>query len=163
MSSIDRPDTLGPLRLHFCETISVPRARVFAFFADHEQFGTLFAPPFAAEPGALIRRSKAADGDEPNGVGSTRVAKLGPLTLIEEVIVSFERDALIEYTATRGPIRNHLGRIEFSDTPDGGTRVDYRIWLDGKLPGLGALLGKQLGGALKGGWKRASAQLNAGH
>ncbi|WP_252980103.1 hypothetical protein [Mycobacterium riyadhense] len=39
----------------------------------------------------------------------------------------------------RGPVRNHLGRIELTDMPGGGTRLEYRIafdtpaWLPGRL------------------------------
>lgn len=159
---MSRPLKLGPLRLHFQEDVAAPRAEVFAFFADHERFGTVFAPPFAAEPGRLIRRTRAADGEDPNGLGSVRAATLGPLTLIEEVIVAYQPDALIEYAATRGPIRNHLGRIEFSDGADGSTHIDYRIWLDGKLPGLGALIARQLRSAWRGGWRRAAKELESG-
>lgn len=154
-----RPQKLGPQRVHFTTDTALDRDAVFAFFADHERFGTLFAPSFAAKPGALIKRTGTATvGQDPNGVGSVRSAKLGPFTLLEEVIVTFEPGVCIEYTATRGPIRNHLGRIEFSDNADGGTHIDYRIWFDTVLPGLGKLLALQLGNALNGGWKRTERQ-----
>ncbi|MGB0211386.1 SRPBCC family protein [Algiphilus sp.] len=159
---MQRPETLGALRAHFRETVAAPKARVFAFLADHDRFGTLFAPPFAAQPGALIRRTETAPGDDPNGVGSKRAIRIGGLTLLEEVIITYEPDTLIEYIATRGPIRNHLGRIELGDAAGGGTSLDYRIWADGKLPGVGALVGAQLRAAWKGGWARAANQLSAG-
>lgn len=159
----DRPQHLGPLRLHFQANTRAPREAVFAFLADHDRFGTLFAPPFASKPGALIRRTATAPGGgDPNGVGSKRAIRIAGLTLLEEVIVAYEPNQLIEYTATRGPIRNHLGRIVLEENGSGGTHVDYRIWLDGKLPGLGAMLGAQLKGALRGGWARAQRQLEAG-
>lgn len=155
-----RPRKLGPQRVHFVTDSPIERDAVFDFFADHERFGTLFAPPFAAKPGALIKRTRTAPaGDDPNGVGSVRSAKIGPFTLLEEVIVTYEPGRCIEYTATKGPIRNHLGRIEFSDSADGGTRIDYRIWFDAALPGLGKLLALQLGKALSSGWKRTERQL----
>jgi hypothetical protein len=37
---------------------------------------------------------------------------------------------LIEYRTVHGPVRNHLGRIELTRRPDGGTRLDYRISFD---------------------------------
>lgn len=156
----ERPSQIGPLRVHFQANTSAPRETVFAFFADHDRFGTLFAPPFAARPGALIRRvAEAPEGDDPNGLGSVRAVRLKGLTLLEEVIVGYEPDQMIEYTATRGPIRNHLGRIVLEEDGRGGTHIDYRIWLDGKLPGLGALLGLQLRRTLASGWRRARRQL----
>lgn len=157
-----RPDTLGPLRLHFSEDIAAPRAAVFAFFADHERFGTIFAPSFASKPGQILRRTRAAEGDDPNGLGSVRAARLGPFTLLEEVIVSYRPQELIEYTATKGPIRDHLGRIEFSDNADGGTHIEYRIWLEGRLPGVGRFIAAQLNAAWKRGWKRAARALEEG-
>jgi len=155
-----RPQKLGPQRVHFVTDSAASRNEVFAFFADHERFGTLFATSFAAKPGALIKRTRTAtEGNDPNGIGSVRTAKLGPFTLLEEVIVHFEPGQCIEYTATKGPIRNHLGRIEFSDIADGGTHIDYRIWFDAALPGLGKLIAMQLGNALSSGWKRSERQL----
>lgn len=159
----DRPQHLGPLRVHFQANARAPCETVFAFLADHDRFGTLFAPPFAGKPGALIRRvATAPEGDDPNGIGSKRAIRLAGMTLLEEVIVAYEPNQLLEYTATRGPIRNHLGRIVLEEDGKGGTHLDYRIWFDGKLPALGALLGAQLKGALRSGWARAQRQLEAG-
>lgn len=109
-------------------------ATVFAFFADHEQFGRLW-------PGRT--RRIATGQDDPNGVGSVREIRLGPVRF-EETVVTFQRPHLIEYTVTRGsPIKNHHGRIEFH--PEGtGCRIDYRIRFDGRFPLIGALVARNL-------------------
>ena len=77
-------------------------ATVFAFFADHEQFGRLW-------PGTT--RRIATGQNDPNGVGSVREIRVGPVRF-EETVVTFQRPHLIEYTVTRGsPIKNHHGRM----------------------------------------------------
>jgi hypothetical protein len=58
---------------------------------------------------------------------------------IQEEIVTYRPPRLIEYRTVRGPIRNHLGRIELTAGRDGGTRLDYLIafdtppWVPGRL------------------------------
>ncbi|MES0875168.1 SRPBCC family protein [Sinimarinibacterium thermocellulolyticum] len=114
--------------------IRAPIERVFAFFADHERFVTLF--------GARCRR--IVDGqDEPNGLGSVRRIGRGPLSF-EETIVTFEKNRRIEYAITRGsPIRNHRGTIDFRDDR-GATVIDYVIRFEPKIPLTGSLIARGL-------------------
>lgn len=114
--------------IRFEEIVPAAPETVFEFFADHEQFITLF--------GGRCTRIKQGEA-EPNGLGSVRRIGPGPLAF-EETIVAFERPRQIHYAISRGgPLKNHLGRIEFSPAPNGGTRVNYQIEFDGKLPLIG--------------------------
>lgn len=122
------------------ETIQAPLDQVFAFFADHEKFATLF--------GGACKRVKDGQG-EPNGLGSVRRMGPGPLSF-DETIVTFDKPRRIEYQVTRGsPIKNHLGTIDFKAAGN-TTVVDYVIRFDSKIPGLGGIIAWVLGKA----WKR---------
>ena len=128
------------------ETFDVPRNKVFALFADHQRFGKLL--------GAPVKRIKDSDQANPNGLGSVRRIGIGPIGL-EETITSFEPDSLIEYTIISfSPIRNHLGRIRFEDTPEGHTRVRYRISFDDIVPYTGKLVGTGLEWAIRRGIRK---------
>lgn len=128
------------------ETFDVPRNRVFALFADHQRFGKLL--------GAPVRRIKDSDQADPNGLGSVRKIGIGPVGL-EETVTGFEPDSLIEYTITSAsPIKNHLGRIRFEDTPEGHTRINYRITFDEFLPYTGKLVSAALEQGIRKGIRR---------
>lgn len=128
------------------KTFNVPRGKVFALFANHQSFGKLL--------GAPVKRIKNSNQADPNGLGSVRKLGIGPVGL-KETITSFEPDSLIEYTITSlSPIRNHLGRIRFEDTPEGYTRVRYRISFDDIVPLTGKLVSTSLEHAIRRGIKR---------
>ncbi|WP_372966476.1 SRPBCC family protein [Marinobacter sp.] len=114
------------------ETFSVPRNKVFALFADHYRFGNMI--------GAPVKRVKDSDQADPNGVGSVRKVGIGPFSL-EETVLEFEPYTLIEYSITSlSPIKNHIGRIRFSDTKDGQTRVQYTISFEDIVPFSGKII-----------------------
>lgn len=124
------------------QTFNVPRSRVFALFADHGRFGKLL--------GAPVKRIRDSDQADPNGLGSIRRIGIGPIGL-EETIVAFEPDSLIEYTITSmSPIRNHLGRIRFDEAGEGKTRLNYTITFDDVVP----LTGKVVKAALEQGIRK---------
>lgn len=128
------------------ETFDVPRSRVFALFADHKRFGELL--------GAPIKRIKDSDQADPNGIGSVRKIGIGPIGL-EETILSFEPDSLIEYTiSSLSPIKNHIGRIRFDDTPDGLTQISYTIRFDDIVPFTGKVVSTTLEQGIRRGIKR---------
>lgn len=128
------------------ETFDVPRRKVFALFADHHRFGKLI--------GAPVKRIKDSDQADPNGIGSVRKIGIGPLSL-EETVLGFEPDSLIEYAITSlSPIRNHLGRIRFADTPDGQTQVHYTISFDDIVPYSGKVVSAALEQGLRRGIRR---------
>lgn len=122
---------------------------VFNYFSDHQKFARIFG-------GSCVR---VKDGtDEPNGLGSVRRIGPGPLAF-EETIVAFERPHRIDYAITRGgPLKNHLGEIRFLKTA-GGTRVDYRIRFESRIPLLGYGVAVLLKAAYLKGIKKVQAQL----
>lgn len=117
-------------RVHLTHDYAASRPQVFGYLAQHENLGPMF--------GARVTRVR--DGaDEPNGVGSTRSLKVGPLPPFEETNVEVVPDALIRYRITKGGIlKNHEGVMTFVDLPGGGCRLTWTITFDGKLPGVGA-------------------------
>nr|WP_227515360.1 SRPBCC family protein [Marinobacter salinus] len=129
------------------ETFDVPRHRVFALFADHNSFGKLL--------GAPVKRIKDSQDADPNGIGSVRKIGIGPVGL-EETVTNFEPDSLIEYTITSmSPIKNHLGRIRFDDTPEGHTQISYTITFEDIVP----FTGKVVSSALEKGIRRGIRQV----
>lgn len=120
-------------RVQFEAAFKVPPAVVFATFADHVKFGGIW--------GSKMERIKAGSlPEEPNGEGSVRRIASGGFTF-EETITVFEKNRLIEYTVTQGgPIKNHLGHIEFRADGRGGTRVSYTITFSPKIPLTGGLI-----------------------
>jgi hypothetical protein len=107
-----------------------PVHELFADLADHERLQRVFGVP--------VRRIR--DGEtEPNGVGSVRRMGVGPLRL-EETVTAIEPQRSIEYRITRGagPVRNHRGKLEFSNMGT-GSRVIWTIDYD-SLPIVGAAL-----------------------
>jgi len=131
----------------FEQFFAAPRGKVFAWFADHEKFGKVW-------PGRTRRVQASADAAEPNGLGSVREVRSGG-TVFQETIVKFDPPSLIEYRITKGgPIKNHVGRMVFSDT-EGGTRLEYTIEFDPKIPFTGGLIASVLCSAWHRGVNRA--------
>jgi uncharacterized protein YndB with AHSA1/START domain len=141
-------------QVRFRQFFAAPPAEVFAYFADHEQNGRIWAR----------RARRIQDGEdpaEPNGLGSVRELK-GPGPAFEERIVAFEPPRRIEYEISRGsPLKNHRGVIVLAEAA-GGTEVAYSIGFDPKLPGTGALFARWLRYSWTRGVKRAVADLSSG-
>lgn len=117
------------------EVFPAPRSKIFKFFGTHEKLGIIF--------GGQFERIKAGeDPKNPDGLGSIRLIKLPlPGPAFEETIITYQPETLIEYIVSRGsPIKNHLGHIEFSDAPGGGTRVKYTIGFEPRIPCTGLLI-----------------------
>jgi len=128
------------------QTFDVPRNKVFALFADHQRFGQVL--------GAPVRRIRESLQTDPNGVGSVRKIGIGPLAL-KETITHFEPDSLIEYTIiSTSPIRNHFGRIHFTDAQNGQTRLHYTITFNDIIPFTGHVIATVLEQAIRRGIKR---------
>jgi uncharacterized protein YndB with AHSA1/START domain len=134
-------------QVRFEQYFAAPRPKVFGWFADHENLRCVW--------GGRFRRIKdATDGKNPNGLGSVREIRLG-FSSFEETIVKFQPPTVIEYTVSRGgPIKNHLGRMLFSDA-DSGTKLDYTISFDPKIPFTGWLIARVLSGQWRTGVQRA--------
>ena len=116
--------------------ISAPPTSVYDFFCDHESFGRIW-------PGKIQRIKDSEEPGNPNGLGSVRSITLGPI-VFEETHITCERPREIQYTVTRGgPIKNHLGTIKFIAEAD-GTRIDYTIAFDPRIPLTGCLIASSL-------------------
>ena len=132
----------------FEDIFLAPRAKIFSLFADHQRFGRVWG-------GVFVRIKPGDDPNEPNGFNSVRRIRSQGLTF-EETIVTFRRNELIEYRVTKGsPIKNHLGHIEFSDAPGGGTHVRYSISFDPRIP----FTGKLIESALRGQWEKGKSRV----
>ena len=109
-----------------------PVAKVFADLSDHDNLGRILGAPMKH-----IKDGRGEGGK--SGLGSMR--RIGPrLGGLEETIVTYEKDRLIEYRVTKGVgVKNHLGRLVFKETPS-GTHLDYVITFDNTIPCTGGLI-----------------------
>ncbi len=138
---------MSQLSVRFTEHFDAPPAKVFTYFASHETFGAMAGGPVAARLKFIRRIRLGEDIKQPDGVGSVRRIGYGPLAF-EETVDSSERGKLIEYFISKGsPLKNHRGRIEFH-ADAGGTRVDYLITFEPRVPGTGGLLKRVLHGMI---------------
>ncbi|MBI3768528.1 MAG: SRPBCC family protein [Deltaproteobacteria bacterium] len=118
------------------QMFAVPPARLFAVVTDHRNLGKYMT---GAEV-TIEREGKPP----PNGLGTVRKVKARGLAIYEEV-VRWEEPKAMDYRVIRGaPLRNHLGEIRLTPTPDGGTQVDYRIQFSVPWYFGGGLLGSYL-------------------
>jgi len=140
--------------VRFEQFFAAPREKVFAWFADHEKFGRIW-------PGRTRRVHASADASEPNGLGSIREIRSGGMAF-EETITVFEPPAHIEYHISKGgPIKNHRGVLRFAAV-EGGTKLDYTIEFDPKLPLTGGLIASVLCTSWQRGVQRAVEDLAKG-
>lgn len=123
-------DAAGRYRTHNTTELDAPPEKVFQFLSRH--WDTLWP----------VRQRRVRDGvdpAEPDGLRSVRAQRVLGIWPIQEEIVTYRPPRLIEYRTIRGPIRNHLGRIELTEGIGGGTLLDYTIafdappWLPGRL------------------------------
>ncbi len=125
-------------RVHLVREFKTPVERVFNFLAEHENLGKLFGAK-------ICRVCDGSDGTR-NGVGSARELAIGPLPKFIETTVVCVPNNRIEYSITSGvtPLTDHRGVMVFTELPDGGTRLEYDIAFNAKIPGVAALVGKAL-------------------
>lgn len=128
--------------VRFEQFFAAPREQVFAWFSHPENVGQLF-------PGRMRRLRPADDPGHPDGAGSVREVRMGPVRL-EETITRYEPPVFIEYRVTHGwAIRHHVGCLRFEAVP-GGTRLEYVIRFQSRVPFAGSLVA----GALCASWRR---------
>ena len=122
--------------LSFERDFDLPPEKVFGYFAEHENLGGVL--------GAKVTRVKEGTDGNPNGAGSVRSIKPGPVPAFEETVTVFEPNDLIIYKVTKGtPLNHHLGEVRF--TPNGsGTHLEWKIEIGTALPGLDFVIGKVL-------------------
>lgn len=138
--------------LHFEEDYAAPPERVFAYFSEHENLNTVFAP---------MRIERVRDGDtERNGVGSVRRLSLKGLAPFEETITGVVTNERIEYRITKGtPLDSHFGVMRFTHSDDGGTHLDYTITLGARVPGLAKVIGIILNRAVSDGLRKTTTEV----
>ena len=125
--------------VRFTEHFNAAPTKVFPYFASHETFGAMAGGPVAAKLKFIRRVRLGKDIKHSDGEGSVRRIGYGPIAF-EETVRTSTPGKLIEYYISKGsPLKKHKGRIEFH--ADGtGTRVDYLITFEPKVPGTGPLL-----------------------
>jgi len=114
---------------------------LFSYLSEHENMASLFSP-------AKVERVR--DGHPyRNGVGSRRLVKMSPLPAIEETVTAFSENEFLEYRVTNfGPLKNHLGRMEFLQDGEGCT-LKYTIRFESRIPLAGPLLREVLAGVIR--------------
>ena len=118
-------------RLLFHQNYSLPPDQVYAYFAEHENLGSIF--------GAKIKRLNDGTDGTRNGVGSARQLKVGPLPPFEETITEAVPHELIRYEITKGsPLKDHRGEMRFSEN-GAGTTLRYEIAFNA-APGLAQVI-----------------------
>ena len=132
-------------RVKLSADVPAPPDQVFDYFTN--EFHEIW-------PGDMDHVRKGHNEDEPLGHGFVRRMHT-PAGELEEEIVTHDRPRLIEYKVINGDeakIHNHLGRIELTDSGDGGTHVDYTVSFDYKPPWQGptGALFMRAGWALRG-------------
>lgn len=123
---------MSRFRAELTEQLPFAREKVFELISDHNRLGDLIGLP--------VKRIRDSDQADPNGTGSVRWIGIGPVG-IEETIITFEPDHLIEYTVTSfSAFRNHLGRIRLAERPDTTTWMQYTVEFDEVIPYSGPTL-----------------------
>ena len=131
-------------RVHVTQDFPQPVDELFAYLSEQENLEPLF--------GAKIKRlSDGTDGTR-NGAGASRELKVGPTKFVE-TNVEVIPNQLVRYRITRGGIlKNHEGVMRFSSNGT-GSRLDYTIDFDGKVPGIAplvkAMLQRNIGAGLR--------------
>ncbi|WP_158596029.1 SRPBCC family protein [Oleomonas cavernae] len=119
--------------MHFDHVFKAPREAVFRLCAGHESMGAMF-------PGKSTNARPSTDPDWPDGLGSIRHVKMGPFPPVVEQVTVFAPYERYEYRVIGGgPIKNHVGIMRFSDVVE-GTRLEYTVTFDGRLPFTGWLI-----------------------
>ncbi len=126
----------APVRVDVTHVFASDPQSVHDALSEHENLGPVF--------GAGITRVRDGD-DSRNGVGSVRRLKIGPLPGFEETVTESVPGELIRYRITQGsPLTGHWGEQKLFPTASGGTRLEYRIGFDSRIPGVPAVVAAAL-------------------
>ena len=133
-------------RVHVTQDFPQPVEELFAYLSEQENLEPRF--------GAKIKRlSDGSDGTR-NGAGASRELKVGPRPPFVETNVEVIPNELIRYRITKGGVlKDHEGVMRFSSRGS-GSQLDYTIVFDGKIPGTGGLIRKQLTKNISAGLRR---------
>jgi len=137
-------------RVHVIQDFDKPVGEVFDYLSEQENLEPLF--------GAKVKRlSDGTDGTR-NGVGASRELKIGPTPGFIETNVEVVEDELVRYRITKGGVlKNHEGVMRFTSQGE-GSRLDYTITFDGKVPGLGPIVQRVLTRNISAGLKKYAAR-----
>lgn len=120
-------------RVQVTQDFRQPVDQVFGHLAEHENLG----PVFGAR---VVRLNDGTDGTR-NGVGSAREMRVGPLPPFVETNVEVVPNELIRYRITKGGVlKDHEGVVRFTDRDGDGSRVEWTITFDGRIPGIAPLV-----------------------
>jgi uncharacterized protein YndB with AHSA1/START domain len=123
-------------RVFVAQDFPQPVEELFAYLAEQENLEPLF--------GAKVKRLSDGDDGTRNGAGASRELKLGPAPGFIETNTEVVPNELIRYRITKGGVlKNHEGVMRFSRKGD-GSRLEYTIVFDGKVPGIGPVVQKML-------------------
>lgn len=108
-------------------TVPRPADQVWSVLCDHEGMSS-WGPGIAV---SLEREGTT----ERNGLGAVRrITAPGPMPAIVEEVVAFEPGSRLGYRATAGvPFKNYGGEVVLTPA-DAGTRIDYSITFDQRIP-----------------------------
>ncbi len=143
----------APVRVRVVQEFTKPVDRVFEYLAEHENLQGLFGP-------AKVKRLNDGTDGTRNGIGSARELKIGPLPSFVETVTAVVPNERIEYTITAGssPIKDHYGTMLFSSTPSGGSKLEYTIAFNSKLPGMAGVIAGGLKKNLSDGLKKVDGR-----
>ncbi|HOU47290.1 MAG TPA: SRPBCC family protein [Chitinophagales bacterium] len=120
-------------KLHFLQDFDAPIKNVFSFFSDHNRLGEIY-------PAFIKRITNAPNPANCNDVGSTRVIIRIPLVM-QETITQYIENKYLEYKITFGsPLKNHIGKMQFTALSPTKTRLEYIIEFEPWIPYTGFLL-----------------------
>jgi uncharacterized protein YndB with AHSA1/START domain len=123
-------------RVHVVQDFPQPVSELFDYLSEQENLEPLF--------GAKVKRLTDGTDGTRNGVGASRELKIGPTPGFVETNVEVVPNELVVYRITKGGVlKNHEGTMRFSSQGD-GSRLDYTIVFDGKVPGLGPIVQRVL-------------------
>ncbi|HET7734415.1 MAG TPA: SRPBCC family protein [Nocardioidaceae bacterium] len=123
-------------------TVQASVDHVWDVLADHEGMS-------AWAPGLKARLTNPGTSEK-NGVGAVRKIGFGFAGPIKEEIVAFEPGKLLRYKALAGvPLKNYFGEVELTAVA-GGTRIDYSVSVDERIPGLDRTMAKVISKTLLG-------------
>ncbi len=108
------------------QEFNAPVEEIFNYLSDHNNFGALLK--------ANIKRIKDSNSSDVNGLDSVRSIGIGPLTILEETIITFDKPHLIEYQISNNvPVNYHIGRLEFTKLGENKCSLHYTIDIETKF------------------------------
>ena len=120
-------------KLHFLQDFDAPVKNVFSFFSDHNRLSEIY-------PAFIKRIVDAPNPANCNDVGSSRLIVSFPI-FFQETVTQYIEPKYLEYKITFGsPLKNHIGKMNFTPLSDNKTRLDYVIEFEPYIPYTGFVL-----------------------